>query len=136
MAPRLTGEVRAIIEQPWADPESLLRAILLNRMEFVREHQQALRVVLQELPFHPEVRQLAVAAVQRDIWPQLEATWDRLRAEGKVVDVPTHAIMRNVVGAFSAWMMTRFVVFPTHPWDEKQEAEWLLRLLLDGIRTR
>lgn len=134
MAPRLIGDVKLIVEKPWPDAESLLRALLKDRMQFAREHHLILRVVLQELPFHDEVRALAKKTVQRELWPALELAWDRLRREGKVVDVPTHVIMRNVVGAIAVWIFTRVVLAPEHPWDDAAEEDAIIRLLLDGIR--
>lgn len=134
MAPRLIGDLKAIIDKPWPDAEAMLRALLKDRMQFVREHQLILRVVVQELPFHDEVRELAKKTVQRELWPTLDAAWDRLRQQGKVVDVPTHVIMRNVIGSIGAWIFTRVVLAPEHPWDDRAEEDAVIRLLLHGIQ--
>jgi AcrR family transcriptional regulator len=136
MAPRLLDELRALVDRPWPDAEALLRALLADRMRFAREHQMLIRVVLQELPFHDEVRRLAQQTVVQRLWPTFEATWTRLQAEGKVVDVPAHVIMRNVFGSLAVWILVRLVVAPEVEWDEKAEEDWLVRLLLDGIRPR
>lgn len=136
MAPRMIGDLKKVIEQPWPDAESLLRALLKDRMSFARDHQLILRVVLQELPFHDEVRELAKQTLTRELWPALAATWDRLRSEGKVVDVASHVIMRNVFGTIAVWIMTRIVFAPEHPWNDKEEEDQMIRLLLDGIRPR
>ncbi len=137
LAPRLLEEVRALFLRPWPDAESLLRAVLLNRTEFIREHQRVLKVVLQELPFHPEVRTLATDAIKTRLWPDLRATWERLQAEGKVrADAAPHVIARNIIGAFAAWFLVRYVVDPGDHWNDADEHEQIVRLLLDGIRPR
>ena len=137
LAPRLLAEVRALLVRPWPDAESLLRALLLNRTQFIREHQRVLRVVLQELPFHAEVRALAVDAVRTQLWPDMRACWERLQAEGKVrSDAAPHVIVRNIIGSFGAWFLVRFVFDPGDHWDDAAEQEQLLRLLLDGLRPR
>ena len=137
MAPRLMEEVRTLLVQPWPDVESLLRALFMNRMEFVRDHQRELKVVLQELPFHPEIRALGAAAVKKHLWPDLKATWERLQAQGTVrADVAPHVIARSIVGVFSAWFLVRFVIAPGDDWNEADEQEQILRLLLDGIQPR
>lgn len=135
VAPRLLDELTELVGRPWPDAESLLRALLSNRMAFVKEHQRTLRIVLQEMPFHPEIRQMAVDTVVARAWPALEAAWLRLQREGKVrADVPPHAIARNVAGAFVAWLIFRFVLAADRPWDENAEEDFVIRLLLDGVR--
>jgi AcrR family transcriptional regulator len=137
MAPRLMGEVRDLLLRPWPDAESLLRAIFQNREEFIRDHKSVLKVVLQELPFHPEVRALAASTAKAEIWPVMRATLERLQAEGKVrADVAPHVIARNTVGAFVAWFVVRNIVEPDGAWNDSAEQEQLLKLLLDGIHPR
>ena len=136
MAPRLIDGLRTLVDRPWPDAESLLRALIADRMTFVRDHQLLLRVVMQELPFHDEVRELAKQTVLRELWPALSATWERLRAEGKVVDVPSHILMRNVFGSIGAWILARTFLAPDDAWNDQEEEDHMIRLLLDGLRPR
>ncbi|MDP2342759.1 MAG: TetR/AcrR family transcriptional regulator [Deltaproteobacteria bacterium] len=137
MAPRLVGEIRALLVRPWPDAESLLRAIFQNRAEFIRDHKSVLKVVLQELPFHPEVRALAAATAKAQLWPEMRAAIERLQAEGKIrSDVEPHVITRNTIAAFIAWFAVRNIIEPGDHWDDAKEQEQLLRLLLDGIHPR
>ena len=136
VAPRLIGEVQQILEQTYPDLESFLRALVTNRLLFLREHQQLLRILLQEAPFHPEVRRLAEDAIRTRFWPTFERALLRLQQQGKIVGAPPATILRTIVSVLLGWGLTRYVFAPDHNWDDKREEEQILRLLLDGLSPR
>jgi hypothetical protein len=47
---------------PHASLDDLLRALAKERVAFVREHQRTVRIVAQEISFHPELRDLFAPA--------------------------------------------------------------------------
>jgi AcrR family transcriptional regulator len=136
VAPRLIADVRGIVERPWPDLRSLLRALVDDRLAFLREHQRLVRVVLQELPFHPEVRRLAADVVRGHILPLFVPTLKDLQQRGHLRSMPPERAFRFLVTNIAGWGLLRFQLAPEAPWDDDAERDALIEFLVAGLGAR
>jgi AcrR family transcriptional regulator len=133
VAPMLLSEVRAIMRAPHATPEDFLRALYSNRLEFVRNHDRVVRIAMQEIPFHPEVRELMKETVLKQIAPDATALVLRFQGEGKIRAGDPGSLVRLVVGAFLSYAVTRILVAPERAWDDAAEIELMVKVLAQGL---
>jgi AcrR family transcriptional regulator len=133
VAPRLIGEVRALVDRDWPDARSLLRALVDNRVAFFREHHRIVRVVLQEAPFHPEMRRLAEEAVTTHLLPVALPVIASLQRRGEIAAMPPERVLRLVFTNVAAWGLFRFVLAPDKAWHDGDEQEALVEFIARGI---
>jgi AcrR family transcriptional regulator len=133
VAPMLLSEVRAIMRAPHATPEDFLRALYSNRLEFVRNHDRVVRIAMQEIPFHPEVRELMKETVLKQIAPDAIEIVRRFQSEGKIRAGDPGALVRLVVGTFLSYAVMRILVAPERAWNDAEEIELMVKVLAQGL---
>lgn len=133
VAPMLLSEVRAILRAPHVMPEDFLRALYANRLEFIRRHDRVVRIAMQEVPFHGEVREMLKEMVLAHIAPDATALVERFQREGKVRTGNPGSLVRIVVGTFFTYAVTRTLVAPERTWDDDKELELMVQVLAQGL---
>ena len=133
VAPKVIAPVRAILQAPHDSVESLLRDLVRERVSFVRQHQRMMRIVLQEISFHPELRDLIARTAGPLVLDDAVAVIARLQQEGKIRAAEPTSIIRIVVGTLMSFAVTRFVLFPERAWDDDAEVELMVAVLSRGL---
>ena len=134
IAPVLLEDVRTIIRHPHARFEDFVRAIYRDRLAFIHAHLRVVRIALQELPFHGEVRALAKQTILERVWPDVEAMVKRFQKMGELrADVEPSQVVRLVAGTMASYAIARFVVAPDKRWDDEAEIELMVTTLARGL---
>lgn len=134
VAPSLLEEVLEIVRAPHATFEEKMRALFMNRLQFVRSHQRVLRIAVQEIPFHEEVRDLAKQTLSARLLPDVFAAVEEYQARGQVRAGDPASIVRIAVTAMAGYALTRFVLLPEREWDDEREVEFMVAVLAQGLR--
>ena len=135
VAPFLLQEVRDLVRMPHATFEEFLRTMYTNRLRFVRAHERVVRIALQEVPFHHEVRDLAKKAVVHQIWPDVVSLVHRFQKSGDVrADVEPAQAVRLAMGTMMAYVVTRLLLAPEAKWDDDAEIELMVQTVSRGLR--
>jgi AcrR family transcriptional regulator len=135
VAPLLIEDVRKIVAAPHATFEEFLRALYRNRVDFVRSHQRIVRIAMQEVPFHDEVRELAKNTLAASVLPDVLAMIHRFQARGEIrKDADDMSIVRLIVGTFLAYTVASVLVAPTRTWDDDAEVKLMANVLARGLR--
>jgi AcrR family transcriptional regulator len=133
VAPVLVRDFERVLSTPYPGFEDFLRALLRDRLEFVRRHRVAVRIALQETPTHPELRTLWNEAVVREIQPAFVDLIERFQKEGQVIEMPPATAARAVVSVLAGYALARFLLAPDAEWDDDAEIEAMVRLLTCGL---
>lgn len=136
VAPVLLREVRVILQAPHEDLEAFLRAIFKNRLDFVRRHERVVRIAMQEVPFHEEVRELVVQTMADEILPDAVALVQRFQRAGLVRAADPTSVLRIIAGTFFTFILTRILLAPSAAWDDEAELELMAQVLAQGLRPR
>lgn len=131
--PAMARSFGPLLDAPHADPEAFLRALLAERLAFVREHPRLIRILAQELPFHRELQERFARRVVEQFLPKGIALIRRFQREGKLVDWPPGLIVRTVASVIGGYIIHRVFVAPDAKWDDAAEADRLIGFLLRGL---
>lgn len=139
--PRQAREVTGILTQDHERAEDLLRALVRNRIAFASKNRRMLRVLVQELPFHPQLQKLAAETVGQVLLPAAVEVIGRFQASGQLrKDLPPLTITRMIAGQFLSYVLVRFLV-PRGPEaeaaaaaSEEKEVEQMIDFLMRGLR--
>jgi AcrR family transcriptional regulator len=134
VVPKVIAPVIEILQQPHETFEELVRALAKERVSFVRQHASIVRIFVQELSFHPELRDLAVDTLGPRLLPLALGAIERFQANGQIVAhaAPT-SVLRLFVGTMMSYAATRFVLFPQREWDDDAEIELIVRMISRGL---
>jgi AcrR family transcriptional regulator len=115
-----------------ADPSSrldeVLRAIAVDRLAFIRSHPAVIRILLQEVPFRPEL----VAALAGEIEPSV-ALVERFQRSGEIdPELPAPTAGRIIFSTVGGYLLARLLV-PQADWDDEREIEHTVRVLVRGL---
>lgn len=133
VAPQFVAAVRKLLEDDYDDLASFLRVLLMDRMQFVRKHQLAVRIALQETPLHPELRALWQETVVDELEPLALETVQRLQEQGLVRDVHPGIAARTVLSVLAGFLLYRFFVLPDADWNDEAEVEAMIDILVGGL---
>jgi len=136
LAPVVRRDLEAILTAPHATPESLMRAILTDRLEMVRAHPSIMRVLAQELPIHPELRDKFRVTIFDQLFPLALAAIAQFQRDGQIApDLPPTTVARIIGSTFAGYVVTRVFLAPDAAWDDEREVDTMIRVLMRGLTS-
>jgi len=122
-----------IIDNPPPTFEQFIRAVLDNRIAFVEKHISVLRILLQEIPFHRELREQLMQKVGALMLDRLTGVVEHYKKQGQIAkDLPPLAVIRLAGSSLFGYLATRFLIAP-NGWDDEAEKEATIRYILRGV---
>ncbi len=133
IAPFLLRDFSKVLDTKYARFEDFLRAIMMNRIEFVKRHADVLKIMLQEIPFHPELKEQFAEIVVSQVLVRMKAIFERFQRKGQIVNMPTVSAIRLMATAMLGFIAFRYIFLPELEWDDEQETESTVRFILHGL---
>lgn len=110
-----------------------MRAFIVNRLDFARKNFKIIRILVQEIPFQPALRQQFAENVLDQVLERVTAITEHFKAEGEVIDAPTPAIIRFTISSVIGYLLARLLLMPEKDWDDEEEIRLLISFMLHGI---
>ncbi|QDP39091.1 TetR/AcrR family transcriptional regulator [Radiobacillus deserti] len=123
-----------IFDQEFQSLDSMLRTFIKNRMEFVEDNLPLVKILLQEIAFHDEIKEILGAAAHTYVLPRVKNLLDVCRKQNVVKDLPDETLLRFIITNVLGFIVTRYLVFPDRDWNDEQEVENVVKLIIDGLR--
>ncbi|MFC5532280.1 TetR/AcrR family transcriptional regulator [Cohnella yongneupensis] len=133
--PFVLRELYPLFDSPHPTFEGFVRGILDNRITFVENHIKVIRIMLQEVPFHAELRDRFLGIMAQKMLPRLTRVLDHYRELGQIETLPTLTSIRLAGSTLFSYLVTRFLIAPAE-WDDAQEREATIQYLLRGLGYR
>lgn len=133
IAPFILRNFNNILEAPFDSYEDFLRALTKNRLEFARNNFKILKILIQEIPFQPALKEQFMENISNSIWSRIVEITRHYQDAGELVDLPTPAVIRFTISAVMGYLLTRFLLLPERDWDDEEEIELTIRFILHGI---
>lgn len=136
MLPLATGSIQRLLGQAYPSLRALLEALYDDRAAVVQRAPRLLRVLIQELPFHPDVREIVTKAMQEQVLPRFRAALMRLQTEGKMAPIPVDSAIRIIMSTFGGYLVLRGCLLSDRDWDDPTERAVMLDALERGLGPR
>lgn len=133
IAPFVMRNFNGVLDMPFESYEAFLRAFIVNRLDFARKNFKIIRILVQEIPFQPALREQFAENVLAQVLERVTAITEHFKAEGEVIDAPTPAIIRFTVSSVIGYLLARLLLMPEKDWDDEEEISQLIRFMLHGI---
>lgn len=122
------------IEESYEDLDGLLKKLITNRYEFAKKNVPILKILLQEMAFHPEIQESYKEVFTSKVLPRFKLAVDCLKENDQIGDFPTETILRLTMTTIIGFLVSRFLVMPDYPWDDEQEIEYTIQFIRNGLK--
>jgi AcrR family transcriptional regulator len=134
LAPMVRRNLEAILTAPHDTPESFMRAVLADRLALVRDHPSIMRVLAQEIPINPELRNQFRAAIFDHLFPLGLAAIARFQRMRQIApDLAPTTVVRIIASTFAGYVVARVFLAPDAHWDDTREVDAMVRVLMRGL---
>lgn len=134
IAPILKDDIYKVIDQEFVHFEDFIKAMIQNRIHFMKNNITLLRILMQELPFHPELKEQFITHIGKDIFAKVKKVIIYYQDKGQIVaDLPPATILRSLASNIISYILFRYIILPEAEWDDEQEVEHLIRMLKHGV---
>lgn len=112
--------------------ETFLRKLILNRKKFVSETAPILKVIVQEIPFHPELRNKILNTVIFPSVKKITAIIDKFKKQGEIIDMPSTTIVKLLATSVFGYLFLHYIALPELKQDE-DNLDYLIQYIMNGI---
>jgi AcrR family transcriptional regulator len=124
-----------VLDADYDSYEDLLRAMIENRIEFLSKHMAVFKILVQEIPFHPELQEQFRKNVLTKVMERLGKIVEKFQAEGKMLVLPGTTVIRLTVSAIMGYVLTRTFYGEREDanWDDEREREETISFIVRGL---
>jgi AcrR family transcriptional regulator len=129
----LQSFAKQVFEGSYDSYEEFLRTVIQNRFEFARKNLPILKILMQEVPFHPELKKEVQQVFEKEIYSRFVTMIEYFQKQGYIIEIPSSTVMRLTVSAVMGFLLTRFLLLPEANWDDETEIEYTIQFILHGL---
>jgi AcrR family transcriptional regulator len=133
IAPFVMRDINKVLNHDYDHYEDFLRAMILNRRDFLQNHFPVLKIMLQEIPFHPELREQFMKHVAGKIFKRFDTLVKHYQEKGQIIEMPTQSVIRFSASTVIGYLITRYVILPENDWNDEEEIEQTIQFIMHGL---
>lgn len=136
IAPFVMRDLNKVLDQRYESYEDFLRAMIYNRRDFLHNHFPILKIMLQEIPFQPELREQFMEHIAGKIFARFDALAKYYQEKGQIIEVPTQSIIRFSASTILGYLLARYIIAPEANWNDEEEIERTIQFIMHGISAK
>lgn len=131
--PMAEKKIQSVMDKDHATLEAFVADMYDERTQFVRESPELLKVVIQELLLHDEIREVAREIFATRFARFFEAKLTRMQAQGLIRPMPTWTAFRLMASVIGVYALARYIVLPSAAWDDERERAESIGFICRGL---
>ncbi|WP_270179234.1 TetR/AcrR family transcriptional regulator [Alkalihalobacillus sp. CinArs1] len=136
LAPFIIRDLDKVLKKNYKSYEDFLIAIVKNRQEFIEKHISIVKILIQEIPFHDELRSQFIDRIGKEVYTRLEAIVSHFQAKGELVEMPTQTAIRLTASSIGGFLFARYILLPEHDWNDEEELKHTIHFIMNGMKAR
>jgi AcrR family transcriptional regulator len=136
IAPRVIKDFDKVLNVSHHNFEDFLRAIVKNRMEFLQKNNTLFKILIQEIPFHDDLRETFKNQIAVKVFGRFHEIMESYREKGEIISIPSFSSVRLTVTSIFGYFIARYILLPDIKWDDDEEIERTIQFILYGLKTR
>jgi len=133
IAPFVLRNFNGVLDSPFDSYDEFLRAFIVNRLEFAQKNFRIIKILIQEIPFQPALREQFVENILGKVLERVKAIVEHFKQKGEIIEAPTDAIIRFSVSSVLGYLLARLLFMPEKDWNDEEEIERTIQFIMHGI---
>jgi AcrR family transcriptional regulator len=133
IAPLVVKDFNKVLDREFESVEDFLRATIENRRDLLIRMLPVVKIMLQEIPFQPEMREQFFELVVENIFGRVKTVIVNYQEKGQLIDMPPESIARLTITNILGFLFSRYVLFPQLDWDDDLEIERTIQFIMHGV---
>ncbi|CAH0121518.1 hypothetical protein PAE9249_04049 [Paenibacillus sp. CECT 9249] len=135
-APFLMRDFAKLLDLPYPRIEEFFRAVLRDRLEFARNNVKLIKILAHEVPFQPELMEQIKSMATDIVVARVDKVVRHFQEQGQIIEGPSWRVIRSTASLFLGMIIFHVFLAPEFPFDEDEEIEQTINILLYGISKR
>ncbi len=136
MAPFIIKDLYKVLDHNYDHFEDFLRAMLHNRITFLQKNMALFKILIQEIPFHPELKEEFKENIAKKIFERYQKLVIYYQEKGQIIDIPPYSIVRMTFSVLFGYLLARYLLVPEADWDDEKESELTIQFIMHGLVPR
>ncbi|ANC76421.1 TetR family transcriptional regulator [Fictibacillus phosphorivorans] len=124
---------KEVFENEYEHYEDFIRVVAKNRLEFVRKQFPVLKIFIQEIAFHDELREPFQKLFTEHVYQKFKKIIEHFQEKGEIVSLPPETIMRMTASSIIGYILPRFLLFSDKEWDDEKEIDQIVSFIMYGL---
>ncbi|HET7628654.1 MAG TPA: TetR/AcrR family transcriptional regulator [Bacillales bacterium] len=133
IAPFIIGDLNKVLNRRYEHFEDFVRSMIENRRKFLERHFSLIKIVFQEIPFHPQLQQLFKKHVAPAPLAKIRGIIVHFQEKGELIQGSPYTIMRLAASSGAGYLLARQWLRSELNWDDEEEREATIRYILKGL---
>lgn len=133
IAPFIVKDFNKVLDQQYEHVEDFLRATIENRREVIIKVLPVFKIVVQEIPFQPELREQFQELIAKKLFDRVSRVIQQYQKEGQLIEMQPESIARFAITTILGHLFTRYALFPQLEWDDEEEMKQMIQFIMHGI---
>ncbi|MFB6466325.1 TetR/AcrR family transcriptional regulator [Cytobacillus sp. Hz8] len=136
IAPFIVDDFDKVLNRQYEQVEDFLRAIIENRRGVIKKILPVVKIMLQEIPFQPELREQFIDLIAKRIFDRVANIIEGYQADGQLIEMPPASLARLAITSILGYLATRYILLPDLDWDDELETERTIQFIMNGIGNK
>jgi len=136
IGPYIVNDFNKVLDRQYERVEEFLRATIENRREVLKKLLPVIKIMLQEIPFHPELREQFVEQVAKNIFGRVSNVIKGYQEKGQMIEMQPESVARLAITSVFGYLFSRYILFPDNKWDDELETERTIQFIMNGLGKR
>jgi AcrR family transcriptional regulator len=133
IGPFVVNDFNKVLDQQYDRVEDFFRATIENRREVLIKLLPVLKILIQEIPFHPELREQFIDLIAKKIFDRVSSLIISYQEKGQLIEMPPASVARLAITSVLGFLITRYILFPNFDWDDELETERTIQFIMHGL---
>ncbi|RDI41954.1 TetR/AcrR family transcriptional regulator [Falsibacillus pallidus] len=134
IAPFIIRDLNKVLDKDYEEFEDFLRAIIANRQAFAKENTNMIKILVQEIPFHPELKEQFTKNIALKVFERLKEVVVHYQKNGQIIELPPESVVRMLGSTIIGYLLARHIMAPEADWNDEKEIENMISFILNGIK--
>ncbi|GGA45180.1 TetR/AcrR family transcriptional regulator [Psychrobacillus lasiicapitis] len=136
IGPFIVNDFHKVLDRPYENVEDFLRAAIKNRSDIIKKMLPVIKIVIQEIPFQPELREQFIEQVARKTFERILQVIKDYQDKGQLIEMPTLSVARLAISSIFGFLISRYILFPDSEWDDELETERTVQFIMHGLAVK
>jgi AcrR family transcriptional regulator len=133
IAPFVMNDFNKVLNHDFERFEDFLRAVIENRVKFLIKNMPLFRILIQEIPFQPELREQFKEHIAKKIIERFRIIVEHYQAKEQIIEIPPYSVIRLTVSTVFGFIIARYLLIPEAQWDDEAEIERTVHFIMHGL---